>query len=175
MRVDDGRQLLKKLWPWIQLSLWITSSFSFPQAFIHYQQSGIVDEPFPLILPSKKQYIIYHSPPFSFPHHLLKKKRKRKNPGITQHIPVYILSRQPGFERGAEDTLLPFFNFFFNFKFKTINDGSLINPISLTFHLTKSLCNILFHYHGGILEGIGYINKFYGINGYSNQDGCTLS
>src|SRR5215510_624612 len=62
MRVDDGRQLLKKLWPWIQLSLWITSSFSFPQAFIHYQQSGIVDEPFPLILPSKKNNISFTTP-----------------------------------------------------------------------------------------------------------------
>src|SRR5215510_800205 len=64
MGVDNGRQLLKKLWPWMQLSLWITLSFSFPQAFIHYQQSGIVDKPFPLILPLKKT--IYHSPLPSF-------------------------------------------------------------------------------------------------------------
>src|SRR5215510_735744 len=87
MGVDDGRQLLKKLWPWMQLSLWITSSFSFPQAFIHYQQSGIVDKPFPLILPSKKT--IYHLPLPSFffsPPSLIKKKNPQESHSISQFI-----------------------------------------------------------------------------------------
>src|SRR5262245_10386227 len=123
----------------MQLSLWITLSFSFPQAFIHYQQSGIVNKSLsPHFTLGKKQYIIYHSPHFLFPNILLS-----TNPGIEQNIPVYILSRQPGFKRGAEDTLFSFFDF----KFKTINNGSLINPTSLIFHLTKFLCNIIFHYH----------------------------